>query len=173
MRVRHGFVSNSSSTAFIVTNTTDAKLTLVDFVRENPQLIEEYIEQYVWDTDKNKDEFTQENLLASAESENEDISPGDNPVVTFKITFKHPETGEMTTIEVRAQWTNDDTSEETVLLEERLIQARDDITREVGELPQLTASGASELPGLSSPQQELEPMDFSPNVKGTVAAASA
>jgi len=78
MRVRHGFVSNSSSTAFIVTNLTDEKLTLVDFVQENPQLIKEFVDYYDW---YNKDEYNQENLLASAKANNEDIGPGSNYMI--------------------------------------------------------------------------------------------
>ena len=51
MKTRNGFVSNSSSTAFIITNRTKEKKTLVDFVMENPQLIREFREQYDWNTD--------------------------------------------------------------------------------------------------------------------------
>ena len=39
MKIRKGFVSNSSSTAFMITNLTNKEKTLVDFVEENPQLI--------------------------------------------------------------------------------------------------------------------------------------
>ena len=75
MRIRHGFVSNSSSTAFIITNKTAEGLTLVDFVKENPQLIEEYVERYSWSSE---DEYNQEKLLASAEKHNKGIAPGRN-----------------------------------------------------------------------------------------------
>lgn len=61
MKVRSGFVSNSSSSSFIITNKTSEDKTLVDFVMENPQLVEEFVTKYYWH------EYTQEELLESAE----------------------------------------------------------------------------------------------------------
>lgn len=46
MKSRDGFVSNSSSTSFIITNKKNKPLDLIDFVRENPQLIEQYNREY-------------------------------------------------------------------------------------------------------------------------------
>jgi hypothetical protein len=46
MKVRNGFVSNSSSTSFVITNTTDENLTLRDFIRDNAHLIDEYNFEY-------------------------------------------------------------------------------------------------------------------------------
>jgi hypothetical protein len=46
MKIRYGFVSNSSSCSFIITNTSNKRLSLVDFVKENPQLVEQYFNQY-------------------------------------------------------------------------------------------------------------------------------
>ncbi len=40
MKNKRSFVTNSSSTAFIITNKTNEKLSIVDFAKENPQLIE-------------------------------------------------------------------------------------------------------------------------------------
>ena len=59
MKSRLGFVSNSSSTSFIIRNKSDKSLSLVDFVIENPQLIQ------IWNDGYGYDE-TQENLIDSA-----------------------------------------------------------------------------------------------------------
>ena len=48
MKIRKNFVSNSSSTSFIITNHSGQDKTLVDFVKENPQIIEEYRDEYVF-----------------------------------------------------------------------------------------------------------------------------
>lgn len=52
MRTRAGFVSNSSSTAFIITNITDKPLTLVDFVLENPTLVDDFKNEFEGDDDE-------------------------------------------------------------------------------------------------------------------------
>jgi hypothetical protein len=39
---RHGFVSNSSSTSFIIENKTKERLHLCEFIKENSHLIEEF-----------------------------------------------------------------------------------------------------------------------------------
>ena len=67
MKIRKQFVSNSSSTSFIITNTSDEKKTLVDFVEENPQLIENFKEEYDWY--RNDKKFTQKNLIKSAKED--------------------------------------------------------------------------------------------------------
>ena len=71
MKIRQGFVSNSSSTSFIITNKTNKDLTIVDFVKENPQLIELYVDRYKYEGEEG---YTQEALIDSAYAyENSDI----------------------------------------------------------------------------------------------------
>lgn len=48
MKIRTGFVSNSSSTSFTITNTSKEVKTLLDFVKENIHLVDEFNEQYNW-----------------------------------------------------------------------------------------------------------------------------
>ena len=63
MKIRNGFVSNSSSSSFIIENKSNNKLTLVDFVNENPYLIKDWNYEY---NEKN----TQKELLTSAKDNN-------------------------------------------------------------------------------------------------------
>lgn len=46
MKVRDGFVSNSSSTAFIITNISHKEKTLADFVLETSYLLHRFVEKY-------------------------------------------------------------------------------------------------------------------------------
>ncbi len=74
MKIKADFVTNSSSTAYYITNTTKDVLTLVDFVLENPKLIEMFKEEYEWY--KNDPEMTLGHLLVSAEENNMEFPPG-------------------------------------------------------------------------------------------------
>jgi len=80
MRAKTDFVTNSSSTAYIICNISDTKKTLVDFVKENPHLIEDFKNEYGYDNDPN---MTQEKLIESAKSENETFDLGDRKWCTF------------------------------------------------------------------------------------------
>ena len=46
MKLRNSFVSNSSSTSFIIKNKTNKTKTLADFVEENQKLIKDFINEY-------------------------------------------------------------------------------------------------------------------------------
>jgi len=75
MKTKVDFITNSSSTAYIIYNNSDELLTLVDFVKENPQLIEEFRNEYRGGDDP---DYTQEKLIVSAERNNLDLSVGGN-----------------------------------------------------------------------------------------------
>lgn len=66
MKCRLGFVTNSSSTSFTITNKTDKDLTLVDFVKENPELVERFKKEYNWYADNG--EYCQEQMIKDAEA---------------------------------------------------------------------------------------------------------
>lgn len=67
MKIRNGFVSNSSSTSFTITNTSDKIKTIVDFVEENLHLIDEFNNCY-------DNEYTHEEAIISAKDDYGDVT---------------------------------------------------------------------------------------------------
>lgn len=76
MKIRSSFVSNSSSTSFIIENLTNNNLSLVDFVKENPQLVEAFNSYYDYD-------FSQDAMISAAEKRNTSIPANTSEVYTF------------------------------------------------------------------------------------------
>lgn len=78
MKSRQGFVSNSSSSSFIIINKTAKQLSLVDFVIENSYLLGLFLDEYeCYKEDKN---YTIDKLLEDARKRNEYFNSGSNSV---------------------------------------------------------------------------------------------
>lgn len=78
MKTRSGFVSNSSSSSFIITNLTNQEKTLVDFIRDNPGLLKTFVGDDKWYSD-----YTDEVVEDSAEKYNKTFPPGEEVRCSF------------------------------------------------------------------------------------------
>ncbi len=80
MKIHQGFISNSSSTSFIITNLTDEEKTMVDFVTETPWIIIAYNQQYGIENDPH---YSQGHLMVSAEENNITFAPNEEKICVF------------------------------------------------------------------------------------------
>jgi hypothetical protein len=80
MKLKIDFITNSSSTAYIIQNTSDKKLTLADFALENIYLFDDFMEQYDYFKDSR---YTTINFLESAANEGLEFEPGEEQYCTF------------------------------------------------------------------------------------------
>ena len=80
MKMRLGFISNSSSSSFIICNETNSFADLIDFVKENPQLISDFRDEYDYSED---DGYTQEELIESARKNNLVFDPKEQMECNF------------------------------------------------------------------------------------------
>lgn len=79
MKKRLGFVTNSSSSSFIIRNKTNEDKTLYDFIKENPQFVEDFVQTFHW---YSEERYNQESLLKDAKKYTEcefyDIFPANS-----------------------------------------------------------------------------------------------
>ena len=81
MKVKLDFITNSSSTAFMIQNTSDKDLNLTDFAAENMQLLDQYKAMYNWNKDDPR--YTPLRLLESAAQNNIEFKAGDRKRCIF------------------------------------------------------------------------------------------
>ena len=84
MKVRSGYVSNSSSTSFLIRNLSKEKKTLIDFASETSYLCERFCEEY----SSPSDYYNVKNLMSSAVSRQINnngftLDPGESIVYSF------------------------------------------------------------------------------------------
>lgn len=80
MKIRHGFVSNSSSTSFLIRNTTDEDRTLEDFAKENVYYFEKFYKKY-HERKPTEEEYNEYYKQARAQIEH--WAPGQEKAVAF------------------------------------------------------------------------------------------
>ncbi len=75
MKLRNGFISNSSATSFIITNKTDEVLSIKDFLEENLFLVDDFNKEY-------SHNYTKKEALASTMHYKDiDLFPGETEAI--------------------------------------------------------------------------------------------
>ena len=75
MKIRYGFVSNSSSSSFIITNKTNKELLLSEFIKDVSEIVQErWNRNFVYNS---KNIITPESLINSLDKD-ESLMPGEN-----------------------------------------------------------------------------------------------
>jgi len=88
MRQGSGFVSNSSSCLFLITNLTDQDLTIVDFAKETLYLVDKGIERYDWwENRRTPDNKIRKGIKASR---NEFLDDAEQRLVTYNEEIIFP-----------------------------------------------------------------------------------
>ena len=77
MICRNSFVTNSSSTNYLIVNKSSESKDLIDFVKENPDIVTRFCEEYDWF------DYDQADMLKSAASNNETFRPKERKVISF------------------------------------------------------------------------------------------
>ena len=81
MKVKIDFVTNSSSTAYMIYNTSKETKTLVDFAIENIHLLADFKDEYDWYA--NDARYTVGKLVEDAQYENIEFLPGAGEYCVF------------------------------------------------------------------------------------------
>lgn len=78
MKIRTGFVSNSSSTSFVIKNKSNETRTLTDFVKENEYLLQKFKDEYNWHND-----LTIGQMIDNADNLSITFKPNEEKLLSF------------------------------------------------------------------------------------------